>query len=251
MNLPVEVVEAVNKGKCVLFVGRRASREAAAEAGLKYPTEKQLARKIAGHRASLEEALAGVRAKGGRPAVHSALEDWLGVDDVQPTEFHRIAIKRFPLIFTSAPDDLLERAALQLGAPAEVLYRGQSLPKPDPAKRYIYKYWGGFERPDTLCLSQADRRQVTHPADHKKRWRHLLKDNVLFFIGFRPDEAEFEDIWADISESYGGELPRCHLAVAQGRINDVIWQKWVWRGLLLFLADPIEAAEELERQISV
>jgi len=249
MNLPVEVVEAVNKGKCVLFVGRRASLEAAAEAGVKYPGEKQLARKIAGKRASLEEALAGVRASGGRPAVAKALEDWIGVDDIAPSEFHRIAIKRFPLIFTSAPDDLLERAAAELGAPAEVLYRGQSIPRPDPARRYVYKYWGGFERPDTLALSQAERRELSHPADHKKRWRGLLKDHVLFFVGYRPDEAEFEAVWEDISSSYGGELPRCHLAVAQGRISDVIWQKWVWRGLLLFLADPIESMEELERQV--
>ncbi len=249
MNLPVEVVEAVNSGKCVLFVGRRASLEAAAEAGLKYPGEKQLARKIHGSRASLEEALSGVRARGGREAVAEALQDWLSVDEVAPTDFHRIAIKRFPLIFTSAPDDLLERAAVQLGAPAEVLYRGQSIPKPDPMKRYVYKYWGGFERPDTLTLTQGERREVSHPPDHKKRWRGLLKDHVLFFVGYRPDEAEFEAVWEDISESYGGELPRCHLAVAQGRISDVIWQKWVWRGLLLFLADPIEAMEELERQV--
>ena len=249
MNLPVEVVEAVNKGKCVLFVGRRASLEAASEGGLKYPSERQLARKVAGRKASLEEALSGVRATGGREAVNDTLREWLSVDDVAPTEFHRIAIKRFPLIFTSAPDDLLERAAQDLGAPAEVLYRGQSIPKPDPQKRYVYKYWGGFERPDTLSLTQTDRREINHPADHKKRWRGLLKDHVLFFIGFRPDEAEFEAVWEDISDSYGGELPRCHLAVAQGRISDVIWQKWVWRGLLLFLADPIESMEELERQV--
>ena len=249
MNLPVEVIEAVNAGKCVLFVGRRASLEAAAEIGLKYPSEKQLARKIGGAKTTLEEALSGVRAQGGRPAVQQALEDWIGVDDVPPTEFHKTAIKRFPLIFTCAPDDLLERGALALGAPAEVLYRGQSIPTPDPSRRYVYKYWGGFERPDTLAMTQTDRRELTHPADHKKRWRHLLKDHVLFFVGFRPDEAEFEAVWEDISESYGGELPRCHLAVAQGRISDVIWQKWVWRGLLLFLADPIESMEELERQV--
>ena len=249
MNLPVEVVEAVNEGKCVLFVGRRASLEAAAEASVPYPGERQLARKLGGKRAPLEEVLSGLRAREGRAGRLDAVQDWLAVDAVPPPDFHRIAIKRFPLIFTSAPDDLLERAAVELGAPADVLYRGQSIPRPDPQRRYVYKYWGGFERPDTLALTEADRREIGPPADHKKRWRGLLKDHVLFFVGYRPDEAEFEAIWEDISSSYGGELPRCHLAVAQGRINDVISQKWVWRGLLLFLADPIEAMEELERQV--
>ena len=38
-------------------------------------------------------------------------------------------------------------------------------------------------------------------------------------------------------------------AVAQGNISDYLWQKWVWRGLLLFTADPIDFMAELERRV--
>ena len=51
------------------------------------------------------------------------------------------------------------------------------------------------------------------------------------------------------SDAYGGELPRCHLSVAQGPIADFLWQKWVWRGLLMFTADPIECFEQLEAHL--
>ena len=53
----------------------------------------------------------------------------------------------------------------------------------------------------------------------------------------------------DLSDAYGGELPRCHLAVAQGPIDDYLWQKWVWRGLLMFTADPTETMAALESQL--
>jgi hypothetical protein len=77
----------------------------------------------------------------------------------------------------------------------------------------------------------------------------VLRKQVCFFVGYRPDEEEFDLLFDSLSEAYGGELPRCHLAVAQGRISDYHWQKWVWRGLLLFMADPSEALEALEAQV--
>ena len=78
---------------------------------------------------------------------------------------------------------------------------------------------------------------------------NLIRRNVLFFVGYRPDEEEFEQLWEDLTVCYGGELPRCHLAVSQGTIDDYQWQRWVWRGLLLFHADPIECMEELQRRV--
>ncbi len=249
MNLPVEVLDAVRKGRCTLFVGRRASMEAAELAGRKVLSEKKLARRLAGARVSLQEALAQVEAREGRQALVNRLQQEFGFQDVQPTSFHVTAIKRFPLILTSCWDDLLERAALSLGAPADVAYRGEDLPQPDLRRRVVYKFWGGFERPDTLALTAEDRRRLGPPAGWRKQWRLLLRSNVLWFVGYRPDEQEFDDVWEEVSEAYGGELPRCHLAVAQGRIDDYHWQKWVWRGLLMFTADPVEAMEALEKAL--
>ena len=72
----------------------------------------------------------------------------------------------------------------------------------------------------------------------------------MFFVGYRADEEEFERLFAELSDAYGGELPRCHLACGQGTIDDFLWQKWVWRGLLLFLSDPGEAMKELEARLA-
>lgn len=54
---------------------------------------------------------------------------------------------------------------------------------------------------------------------------------------------------AELASHTGAELPRCHLAVAQGRIEDYQWQRWVWRGLLPFAADPSECMNALKAKL--
>ena len=80
----------------------------------------------------------------------------------------------------------------------------------------------------------------------RRRVREILRKHVVLFVGYRPDEEEFELLFERLTEAYGATLPRCHLAVAQGNIDDYQWQRWVWRGLLLFTADPEECTNALE-----
>lgn len=261
MNLPVEVIEAINDAKCILFVGSRFTSEAAEEQGVEYPDNKALAKALGWKR---PRQLMGSRAKGlaipspmdgaasyqqahSRLGLQATMKDLVGATDVQPEPWHRSAISRFPLIFTTCRDDLLERTAADMGAPAQVLYRGEEVPQPDVDKRVIYKINGGFEKPSSLVLTKDDRTPL--PKDVQKSIRKLIRGHVILFVGYRPDHEEFELVFDDLSVCYGGELPRCHLAVAQGKISDVLWQKWVWRGLLMFTADPSECMHELEARI--
>ena len=243
MNVPVEVVEATRKGRSALFVGRRATLEAVDEAGGTYPEQKRLARMLKG-RKSLREASEGFEERLGRDALVAVLQEHLQVGD--PGPFHAAAVRTFPRIFTTCWDDLLERAAKDAGLDVEVRYAGDPIPEAVEGRVLVYKLWGGFERPETLVLTGADQGRL---SSIRKDVRNVVRKKVCFFVGYRPDEEEFDLLFDELSEAYGGELPRCHLAVAQGRISDYHWQKWVWRGLLLFMADPAEALEALEAQL--
>lgn len=263
MNLPVEVLEAVKTGRCVAFVGSRATYEAAELQGKDYPDAKTLAKDLGWKKPkpvpgqkpkpvipSVEEGAALFEAGAGRAGLIRELQARTGGSDLTPTAAHHALLRRFPLIFTTVADDLLERAAVFDGVRLDVLARGDRIPAIDPEHRALVKLRGGFERPDSLMLTAADFAARPLPTEVKKQLRTLIRNQVLLFVGYRPDEEEFERLWTELSDAYGGELPRCHLAAAQGPIDDYLWQKWVWRGLLLFTADPAECLTELEARLA-
>jgi len=262
LSLPVEVIEAVKGGKCLLFVGSHFSMEAAELADLVYPEQKDLAKDLGwkkpklaiGQKAkpvvpSVEEGCAIYEQANGRPALVEKLKGALG-GATTPTPGLKTAIDRFPLIFSTCLDDLVEAAAKDVGMPLDVIERGQKIPDADPARRTLVRLRGSFSRPETLMLTPGDFQSRQLGPDQRKHLRTLIRNNVVFFVGYRPDEEEFERLFSELSDAYGGELPRCHLACTQGVIDDFLWQKWVWRGLLLFLADPGEAMKELEARLA-
>jgi hypothetical protein len=192
---------------------------------------------------SVEEGAAELEARQGRAALVDTLRSAVGAP-VPPSPAQRALVQRFSPLFTTCLDDGLQRAADGL----RVVERGEPIPAEG---RVLVRMRGGFDRPDTLLLTPADRASRTLSPDAKKQLRTLIRNHVVLFVGYRPDEEEFERLFEDLSDAWGGELPRCHLAVAQnsiggGPIDDYLWQKWVWRGLLLFTADPAEVVAALE-----
>lgn len=259
MNLPVEVIDAVNAGRCLVFLGSRAAYEAAELADEPYPDAATLAKELGWRKpkapvggkakaivASVEEGAAAYEAAHGRAALVERMKERVGAQALQPTAAHRALVARFPTVLSTCQDDLLERAARAAGLAVDVVARGARIPDPEKGRIAVVKLRGDFASPDSLLLTPADYAARPIPVDARKQLRTLIRNNVVFFVGFRPDEEEFEHLWAELSEAYGGELPRCHLAVAQGAIDDFLWQKWVWRGLLMFTADPSECMTELE-----
>ena len=246
MSLPIEVVDALDNGRCILFVGRRASLEAVTSQGGDYPGQKKLARLLTGKKSDYEDALAVAHRRLGDSGLGKEMEALLGVATSEPGPFHRQAVRHFNLIFTSCADTLLERAAEAEGLDYEVFYRGDGIPEAVEGVVRIYKFWGGYEKPESLVVRREDLSRVALPSDLRKSLRKVLVRNVLFFVGYRPDEVEFSWVYEELEVGFGGKLPRTHLAVSQGRISDYFWQKWVWKGLLLFTADPSHVMAQIE-----
>ena len=260
MNLPVEVIEAARQDRCVLFLGNRAAVEAAELLGGSCVDQRGLAKQlgwkkpmiVAGKKGTVvgvEDTASAFERANGRPALLAALAAGLGGAGA-PSAAHDVAVRRFPLILTTNYDDLLERAAAAAGVPIDVLGRQSVLPAPQQGRCTLVRLRGEFARPDTMLVTAADHAARPLGAELKKQLRLLMRHQVVLFVGFRPDEEEFERLFSELSDAYGGELPRCHLAVAQGPIDDFLWQKWVWRGLLMFTADPVECLTELEARRS-
>ena len=225
MNLPVSVVEAVREQACMLFVGTRFTSEAVEAIGGQYPSGKALAKALGWTRprlrpgarptpviASVSQGAQRFEETHGRAALCATLKTQVGALDVPPTSAHVAAIERFSVIHTTCQDDLLERAARAAGREVEVRYRGDPLPEPEDGRTTIYKWRGGLEAPESLQVGPIDELGV----ELRKTLRKAIRAHTVLFAGYRPDEEELESIFAELSTCYGGELPRCHLAVAQG-----------------------------------
>lgn len=262
MSLPVEVIEAVREGRCVLVMGSRASHEAATLAGQDYPKASVLARKLGWKRPrqlmgsktrpqmpSVEQGAVVFEDANGRTRLIRELRGLVGCEGVEPSAAHRIAMRRFPVVLSTAWDDLLERAAVAEGRPVQVARRGDAIPEPRDDAGVLVKVRGGFDEPRSLVVSRLDHDDRRFGPEVRRSVRSWFRDGVVLFVGLRPDEEEFDRLWEDLTDAYGGELPRCHMAVASGPMSDFLWQKWVWRGLLLFTADPVECLTEIEARL--
>jgi hypothetical protein len=262
VSLPVEVLDAVRDGRCVLVLGSRASLEAARLAGRDYPKAAPLARKLGWKRPrrlmgsktrpempSVEKGAVVYEDAHGRTQLIRELRGLVGCEGVEPSAAHRVAIERFPIILSTTWDDLLERAAAAVGRPLQVVRRGQEIPEPQQGGGVLIKVRGGFDEPRTMLITSLDHSDRRFGSEVRRSVRSFFRDNVVLFVGLRPDEEEFDRLWEDLTDAYGGELPRCHMAVAQGPMDDFLWQKWVWRGLLLFTADPVECLTEIEERL--
>jgi hypothetical protein len=263
MNLPVEVVEATRQGRCVLALGTHASLEAARMAERPWPTERDVAlalglappRRLPGVRTQADQPSVAhlaqtFQARYGRDTLLSELQRQLSGHGLEPSAAHFFALERFPLVLTTAWDDLLDRAAPRISRPVRFVERLQALPELASEQTVVLRLRGSFAHPDTLLLTSEDWERRARPWELSRQLREIIGSNVLLFVGFRPDDEEFELLWSELLEIYGGELPRCHLALGQGPMNDLLWQKWVWRGLLLFTADAAECLSELVRSVT-
>ena len=256
MNLPVEVIEAVRENRCLVFVGSRFAAEARELAGVPTHTGREVARALGWRPArgvpgrrqgpitpSVAEAAAAREARDGRDGMLAELEELTGASGLQPTSAHGFVVDHFDKVFTTALDGLLEEAAAAGGR--EFASVGPGEPMADGP--IMVRMRGSFS--GQPIVTPADLGAVGWDDATKTQVRRLIRSHVVLFVGYRPDEEEFELLFDQLADAYRAELPRCHLAVAQGRIEDYQWQRWVWRGLLLFTADPTECMEALADEL--
>lgn len=260
MNLPVEVIKAVKEKQCVIFAGPGFARESTSLSGGEPSDDLSKAkafgwkrpRQLMGTRnrrlmPSPSQAAESFSAQYGREEMLGVLKHHLSLDEVKPTPAHTHALKHFPLIITTAVDSLWEEEVSEHKS-HELKYCGDTLDNINPDSPCIYHLLGCISNPESVVLTTSD---IEKPmaAHIEKSLKTLLRRRVIFFVGYRPDEEHFENLWTVLSRIYGGELPRCHLAVAQGTIDDYLWQKWVWRGLLMFTADPTDCLKVLTESL--
>ena len=112
MNLPVEVIDAVREGRCLVFVGSRFTVESRNHAGLTVMGGRELAKHLGWKKPKPRPGRAPSPVT---PSVRDAAEEWEsreGRDDLMdrletavgaamPTSAHRFVMRHFNLVFSA------------------------------------------------------------------------------------------------------------------------------------------------------
>lgn len=215
MNIPRELIEQIIRGNVVLFVGNCLS----VRAGL--PGNADLCRQLAQRIGYQQEAdlprLAQYYAnRNGRNALVRLLQDAVSAPNPTPTDEYKL-LSELPVktIFTTAYDDLLERAYLEYARRRiKLIIIGVDLPYWDETWVNIVKLHGRIDRPETLVITQRDYSRYfrTH-APVAQQLSALLATKTLLFVGYSTDDPAFTQLFEEIAHDLEQHQRRAFVVV--------------------------------------
>lgn len=225
-SIPLALIDAVIRQKCVVFVGAGLSRPA----GL--PDWKQLVTNlidwaerngvVLGDRSDFERAIEEnkllevaqeMRELLGKEKFRQFMTEVFRRPDLKPTENHSL-IARIPFsaAVTTNYENLIESGYTQVKGITPHLFTHQDTPELSGALRqsdfFVLKAHGTIDRIETIILSREDYRKVMHgqPA-YREFLKTLLSTKTLLFIGFSltdPDLRLLLDELRTVYEGYTG-----------------------------------------------
>jgi len=210
--IPVELLESLQNGDSVLFLGAGLS----VSAGL--PGWVNLVRPLAqstGSRWTASEtdlttghllsAIQYYENQRGRNALLRYLRESLDTIDIHPTRTHHL-IASLPgsVIFTTNYDNLIEQTLRQLDKRFDVIVEESDLAFWREGSIQVVKLCGDLSRPTSVMITQRDFNTyfTTHPR-LAERLRTLLESKTALFLGYSLQDPFFNQIWDNIGLDFG------------------------------------------------
>lgn len=236
MTIPVEIVEQLKSGNCVLFLGWQDS-----EGGDHFLNETVLARRLAervqypGPKLQLAEVAQFFEAMKGRDALIQYLSDVIGeYDNYFPQHYEILAEPLFNIIITTSLDNSLEHILEARGRSFVKTVWDEELSSIDDDKLLIVKLYGDVENKRSIRITKEDHvaflDQLPRASDQLK---YYVSTKTLLFIGFDLDDPYFHQLYSYVSQRKKG-YPRRAYAV---RPNPTQQEVQVWKQRNLDLLD--------------
>jgi tetratricopeptide (TPR) repeat protein len=218
-DIPITLIEQIEAGRCVLFVGPDASVPAADRTGP--PGVARLAAELALRvgRQLDDYGLPWIAQlyadKLGFHALHEYVAGRLDDGRYHPTPIqHLIARLPFQWIVSTAQDRLLPQAFQDQSVPFTHVLRGDALSY--GSKRTLIQIYGTATQPDTLRLTEDQQRQVfAEHSDLAEFLRIQTGKNSVLFIGYTLTDPTFRDLYRGLRPQPQAHAPRTY-AIEEG-----------------------------------
>ena len=254
MHVPQGLVESLQKGHVVLFIGADLPR---ALTGL--PSRADLARDLA-RRHDLDEVLSlaqvaqRVGRAGNRWTFTAFVRDALDTAGQSPNPFYRRVVEwvqrgRVETLITTAYDNLLALAFQEAGLGINRVVRGSDVSFIDRNRPTLIKLYGDVQQPDTLVITEDDHYGLWRDRDKEDlldEVRTALRRHVVLFVGYNLADPDFNLLWREVLDRAGRFALGAYAVgpgLAAAEVN--VWQE---RGIRILDTDPLEILGALPAQ---
>jgi len=239
VRIPPLLLESIERGGCVLFVGAGVSYEA----GL--PTASDLAKMLANEADypktfphDLIEVSQYYEARFGRAFLMSRLREVLQEPE-QPSETYRLIAalsRKFRAIITTNYDSLLEKAFEEIGCPFYRVIEAADLANAPVGTDVpiLLKIHGDLNKPETIILTRED---YYHYLDKSLKstlgvvLKAQLATGTFLFVGYSLRDYNFVSLFESVRKELRDYMPRGFAAMPSP--DPVETRLWLKRGVVL------------------
>jgi hypothetical protein len=250
MNHIPQLVEALERGKLVFFIGADLARELT---GL--PSRSDLAVGLArrldlsGPPPPLPEVAAQYESRLGRHALVDWLRDQLPVSGISPQPFHRHLIELAQVhgartFITTAYDSLLALAFEQAGVAQDGILRNSDLRFANPDRPMLIWLYGKVEQVDSLVVTEQDHWNLLRDRDREEvidEVKRALRQNTVLFLGYNLSDPDFRFLFNEVADS---RFARLAYVVWPGPPEDQA-RMWRERGIVILDTEPLAVVVNL------
>jgi formylglycine-generating enzyme required for sulfatase activity len=266
LSIPGELIEAINRGQCVLFVGSQLDESGDTDARLAAALVDACGahsdcvidecRKIGrchspndckvpfGQAAQLFES------KWGRHSLVSFVRQWIQKYVEPSPTFDTLVRLPFRVIVTTRYDDCLEALLGRVGRSVLPVLRDTDIPYDDPDRVQLIRLRGTISQLDTLILTEDDAADLYSPF--KSTTKIVLQAHIatktLFFAGYDLNDPYFKSLYKQTTESIARHRRRSY-AVQWPPSNDLIQAYWKGKNFHFLQTEPVLLLQQLARMV--
>lgn len=255
MKIPIELIEQIERGNCVLFLGWAG----AALDDLDVPhvlTERTLALRLAERVqypdpvGPLWEVADYFEAYRGRYNLLNYVREVMSQYTYPPTYYSTVARLPFNIIVSTSLDNFLTRMLQEQGRRFVLVMRDEQVPFIEDDKLLIVKLYGDVDNPDSVVITKEDYialfDQLPTISDLLK---YYFSTKTLLFVGYDLTDPYFLQLYAYANQRTKGYQRRAY-AVQQGP-SEYELRRWNKRNLEILDMSPDDFLTELAERIKI
>ncbi len=255
MQIPLELIEQIQKGNVVLFCGAGISM--GPEGLPSGPGGAQLTQELA-ERAGLgdvsgmwlPEVAQDYELKLGHQSLIQHVINRIDDPKYSPLRTHQlITALPFNKIITTNWDNLLEEALRQARQPFVKVVRDPDIAFADEEKVLLIKLHGSIEQKDTIVITDDDYYDIFYrlPEIAKVVGAYFTTRTILF-LGFGLADEDFKQLYLRVVRHLGRHKKRAYAVQLRPRELDI--EYWERKNVKVIACDATEFLEEIERRLA-